>query len=77
MQVNEVISVMLSHCPKSQEAVSIELGRAKSWASVVKSSSRIPRLDTVTDIADACGYDVQLVSRDTGAAITVTPPRRC
>ena len=77
MQVNDIISALLARTSKTQEQVSTELGRAKAWASVVKSTKRTPRLDTVADIADACDIDICLIDRETGAGVaTVTPPRR-
>lgn len=77
MQVNELISAMLDRCDKSQEAVSLELGHAKSWASVVKSKKRTPSIATVIDVADVAGCDVCIIDRKTGAVVaTVTPPRK-
>lgn len=76
MQVNKLIAALVERSGKSFNAVSAELGRSREYARQA-SSKQAPSIATVTDIADACGYDVQLVSRDTGAAITVTPPRRC
>lgn len=77
MLVNELIGALLARCEKSQEAISLELGHAKSWASVVKSPRRVPSVATVADVADVAGCDVCIIDRETGAVVaTVTPPRR-
>lgn len=77
MQVNEVLSAILSRTDKTQEAVSLELGHARTWASVVKGKRRSPALATVADVADVAGCDVQIIDRSTGDVVAiVTPPRR-
>lgn len=77
MQVNKVISTLISSSDKSSEAISAECGRSASWSRVVAMPTRSPALATVADIADACGVDVVLIDRATGAAIaTIDPPRR-
>lgn len=76
MLVNELIDFVAKTSGMPGERISLELGRSRSFVSVVRSSARTPRVDTVADIADVCGYDLQLVRRDTGATVTVTPPRR-
>lgn len=76
MLVNELIDFVVKTSGMPGERISLELKRSRSFVSVVRSSARTPRIDTVADIADVCGYDLQLVRRDTGATVTVTPPRR-
>lgn len=77
MQVNKVISTLISSSDKSSEAISAECGRSASWSRVVAMPTRSPALATVADIADACGVDVVLVDRATGAAIATIDPPRC
>ncbi len=77
MQVNEVAGSLIDRSGKTGEGLSLEMGKSKSWASVIRSPKRIPRLDTVADIADAAGVDVVLVDRATGERVgIVDPPRR-
>ena len=77
MQVNKVASCLIAHSGKSGEGLSLELGKSKSWASVIRSPKRIPRIDTIADIADGAGVDVVLVDRATGETVgVVEPPRR-
>lgn len=77
MQVNNVVRFIIERSGKSFRKVSEELGHSASWSGVVAMPSRSPALATVADIADACGVDVVLIDRATGAAIaTIEPPRR-
>lgn len=77
MQVNDVINCLINRSGMPAERLSLELGHSKSWASVVRRTTRTPRLDTVADVADVAGCDVVIVDRETGATVaTVTPPRR-
>ena len=76
MQVNEVLRFVISSCDLSYRQVSATLGKSPNWAGIVSMPSRTPSTATLADVADVCGYDLQLVRRDTGATVTVTPPRR-
>lgn len=76
MQVNQVVSAVVSNSGMSYNAVSAKLCKSREYARNIAVRASAPRLDTVADIADVCGYDLQLVRRDTGATVTVTPPRR-
>ncbi|WP_102337698.1 helix-turn-helix domain-containing protein [Collinsella provencensis] len=77
MQVNNVVRFIIERSGKSFRKVSEELGRSANWAGVVAMPRRSPALATVADIADACGVDVVLVDRATGAAIATIDPPRC
>lgn len=77
MQCNQVIKALAAHAHKPHEALSVELGRARSWVSVVGAARRSPALATVAEVADACGIDVVLVDRATGERVgVVDAPRR-
>lgn len=76
MQVNQVVSAVVCYSGMSYNAVSAKLGKSREYARNIAVRTSAPRLDTIADIADVCGYDLQLVRRDTGAMVTVTPPRR-
>lgn len=76
MQVNQVVSAVVSNSGMSYNAVSAKLCKSREYARNIAVRASAPRLDTVADIADVCGFDLQLVRRDTGATVTVTPPRR-
>lgn len=78
MQVNELLRAIVERSGKSYRQVSAELGKSANWAGAVSMPTRSPALATVTDVADACGCDVCVVDRETGAVVaTVTPPRKC
>ena len=77
MQVNKVVSLLINHSGMNTNHVSTVLGKSREWARQAARLDRVPRLDTVANVADVCGVDVVLVDRETGAALgTVTPPRR-
>lgn len=75
MQVREALAVLIAHSGHSGRAVSAELGHAQSWAS--NSVGKVPKLDTLADVADVAGVDVALIDRATGETLgTIEPPRR-
>ena len=47
------------------------LGRYDSFVSQTLSRSATPQLDTLIDVAHTCGYDLMLVPRDGGKAISI------
>ena len=77
MQVDEVVSALIAHCDMSARGISAELGKSQNWATMAASGGRIPKLDTLADIADVAGCDVAIIDRATGERVaTVDPPRR-
>ena len=75
MQVREALAALIAHSGRSARAVSAELGHAQSWAS--NSIGKVPKVDTLADVADVAGVDVALVDRATGETLgTIEPPRR-
>lgn len=76
MKVNEVAASLIGLSGMSANAVSAALGRSREWARQAARPDRTPRLDTVADIADACGCDIVIVRRETGERVGVVEPPR-
>lgn len=77
MQVDRVVRSLIDHSGMSLRGVSLRLGHVDSWARQTAAPGRVPRLDTVADVADLAGVDVVLVDRATGERVAVVdPPRR-
>ena len=74
MQVDTCIRDMVDTRGVKLVDLSRRLGRADSWARTVSRPGRTPSLSTVVDSADALGYDIGIIDRDTGAVIgTISP----
>lgn len=69
MKVNNVIRFMLDARSVSPRRVSAALGKSSEWCRVVAAPTRSPALATVTDVADALGYDVAIIDRDSGEIV--------
>lgn len=76
MQVNTCIKAIARAAGLSLSEVSRRCGHSPSWASVLGLPSRSPALATVADVADACGFALAVVDRETGETVgTIEPPR--
>ena len=77
MRTDEALRLLIAHSGRSGRALAADLGHAPTWTSVATQSGRVPRLDTLADVADVAGVDVALVDRETGETLgTIEPPRR-
>lgn len=77
MQAGACIRAMVRERGASLAGISRSLGKSDRWAGMVSAPGRSPALATVAEIADALGYDVAIVDRETGERLgTVEPPRR-
>lgn len=77
MQVDCIIKTLIERSGLGCNGMSRELGKSREWARLTARAGRVPRLDTVADVADAANCDVCIIDRETGATVaTVTPPRR-
>ena len=74
MQVDRIIRTLIDRSGLSMNGMSAALGKSREWARLTAKPGRVPKLDTVADVA---GCDVAIIDRETGAVVaTVTPPRR-
>ena len=62
MVIAEAIRRMCDESGKGPIQVSQELGKSRSYVSAAISRGNIPRVDTLTQIAQACGYRLVLES---------------
>lgn len=67
MDPREAIERMCQEAGKSQRTVSTEIGRAPTFLSTTLHKGSVPRVDTMSAIADACGFE--LVLRGHGVTI--------
>ena len=74
MRVDEVFSALVKHSGKSARRVSLDMGKAETWAR--NSAGRDTKLSTVAKLADMAGVDLALIDRETGERLaTIEPPR--
>lgn len=77
MQVDRILRYIMDNTGKSMRAISIDMGKADTWAKNSARPGRVPQLDTVARVADLAGLDVALVDRKTGEVVaTVDVPCR-
>ena len=61
MQITEAIKHMCEKSGKGVVGVSQALGKSRMYLSALISRGSYPRTDTLVQIAQACGYTVELV----------------
>lgn len=77
MQVDSIIRTLIDHSGMSDRAMSKAMGKVDSWARQTAAAGRVPKLDTVADVADVAGCDVAIIDRATGETVgVIEPPRR-
>lgn len=67
----EAVRAMLEHSGRTSYRVAVEMGRAPSYVSSMLRRGSCPSADVLAQMADACGYDLRLVSRDGLDALTI------
>ena len=77
MQVGACIRAMVRERGASMRGLSVDMGRSPDYVRVMGTPTRSPALATVAEIADALGYDVAIIDRETGERLgTIDPPAR-
>lgn len=77
MQVSACIRAMVRDRGASMAEVSREIRRSAKYVGVISAPDRSPALATVAEIADALGYDVAIIDRESGERLgTIDPPAR-
>ena len=74
MQADKVLREIIAREGLSPTRVSVEMGHARNYINTFYSTKRMPQVDTMAAILDACGYDLQAISRDDGFTFTIDPP---
>lgn len=64
MESLQALRHMVSMSGKSTMAISRDMGIAEKYVGMTISRKSVPKLDTFADIAEACGYEVQIVGHD-------------
>ena len=77
MQVGACIRAMVRDRGASMRGLSVDMGRSPDYVRVAAAPTRSPALATVAEIADALGYDVAIIDRESGERLgTIDPPAR-
>lgn len=71
MDAMQAIRAMMASSGLTHRQIAHRLGKYDTYVSQVLSRGKTPQTDTLTDIARACGYRLDLVPLDGGAAITI------
>lgn len=77
MDTIQAVRSMLRHSGKTQAELSAAVGKSPSYISATLAQGSDLQGGTLARIADACGYDLQLVRRDGGDVLgRIDPPTR-
>ena len=64
IDVENLIRLMCIHSGKSGRQVSREMGRSENFISATIHQGSIPGIDLLSEIADACGFQIYAVGHD-------------
>lgn len=67
----EALRLMLDRSGVTSYRVALRLGRASSYVAGMLRRGSCPSADLLAKMADACGYDLRLISRDGLDSITI------
>lgn len=73
MRTDDAIRHMCDTAGKGTTIVSREIGRGSSFVGSILSRGSVPKADTLAEIAEACGYELALISRDEKIVIEYEP----
>lgn len=71
MQTLDAVRSMLDDAGATPYRVSLDLGRTSTYVATMLRRGSCPSADLLAEIANACGYRLQLVPKD-GAGDTIT-----
>lgn len=71
MNVNKALEEAISHSGTTKYAITKRIGKSGSYVYNVFQRNANPAISTVVSIANACEYDVMLVSRKDGHRVIV------
>ena len=71
MDASSAVRAMLKRSGLSSYRVSMGLGRHSSYVSTMLRRGSVPSADLLAKMADVCGYDLRLISRDGLDSITI------
>ena len=73
MTANEIIPSLFGHGKNSTVKASERMGKSRGFISTYLSKGHIPKVDTMVEILDAIGYDVAIISRESGEITIIEP----
>lgn len=76
MDSRDVLPALVKGSGQSMSSISTKMGRSRNFIVVTIQKNSTPYLDTVSEVADVCGYDLLLRRRDDGTEIIIDPPKR-
>ena len=74
MEIKTALTEVINESGKSRYAVAKELGKGTTYIYKLTSRPTSPSYETITSIADVCGYDLALIKRDGSNTIILDPP---
>ncbi len=76
MESNQALPEMVKRSGKSMQSISLTMGRARTYLANTIAKQADPHVSIMSEIADVCGYDLQLVEREGDSVIVIDPPKR-
>ena len=74
MKALDAIIAIINKSEMSAREISRSIGRHPNFVTNTLARGSVPKADTLAMIADACRYDLVLVSRDDDDDLTISPP---
>lgn len=71
MDTIDAVRQMVDGSGLTHRQIARQLGRYDTWVSQILTRGRDPQVSTLADVAQACGYRLQLVPMDGGDTITI------
>lgn len=71
MNTSEALRLLLDRSGVTPYRVAVDMGRAPTYVSSMLRRGSVPSADLLAQIADVCGYDLRLISRDGLDSITI------
>lgn len=71
MDTIESVRMMIERAGVTPYRVAVDMGRAPTYVSSMLRRGSTPSADLLAQIADVCGYDLRLISRDGLDSITI------
>ena len=73
MNANDAMRAMIETSGKSGRQVAREIGRSESFVSSTLAQGVCPRADTLTRVAEACGYRIVILPKDVARNLVDEP----
>lgn len=74
MDAREIIKAVVSDSGYSQRQISLSIGRKQHYIASYISKERVPSIELMAEISDACGCDLIVRNRNNGNEYIIDPP---